>query len=245
MDNRQLQLYKKQKAMYQSLTEEQLEIVNEYFDNNMKMLKKICDPLIFHKKVPESYHEDLYGVASDVLIESLIGFDPNKKCSFKTFLMGNIKRAFYDWTRDSTRLCRCNIQTDAEGKIVRDKDGNVIIIPSIPFDEPAEDGTDMKEKIASDFNIEDNLPEEIGFSSDNTENWHPVVKDYLNGLSPLQRKIILMLSRNKDRDEICKTLNITYNHYENSLKRILADERIKPLRPLAEGKYYEVVTRQN
>lgn len=245
MNNRQIQLFEKQKAMYQSLTEEQLKIIEEFLANDMKKLKKICDPLIFYKGTPEIYHEDLYGVATDVLIESLDAFDSSKKCSFKTFFIGNVKRAFYDWTRDNTRLCRCNIQTDAEGKIVRDKDGNVIIIPSIPFDEPAEDGTDIKEKIASDFNIEDNLSKEIGFSTDNIENWHPVVKDYLNGLSPLQRKIILMLSRNKDRDEICKTLNITYNHYENSLKRILADERIKPLRPLAEGKYYEVVTRQN
>lgn len=225
MNNRQLQLYKKQKAMYQSLTKEQLKIVNEYFDNNMKKLKKICDPLIFHKKVPETYHEDLYGVASDVLIESLIGFDPNKKCSFKTFFTGNIKRAFYDWTRDNTRLCRCNIQTDAEGKIVRDEEGNVVIIPNIPLDAPTEDGTDIKEKVASDFNIENNLSEEIGFSFG--EN----VQQYLNSLSKTQRFIAEKIMMGYQHSEIREMLGVSENKYKRVLggmntleKRILINQ---------------------
>lgn len=223
MNNRQIQLFEKQKAMYQSLTEEQLKIIEEFLANDMKKLKKICDPLIFYKGTPEIYHEDLYGVATDVLIESLDAFDSSKKCSFKTFFIGNVKRAFYDWTRDNTRLCRCNIQTDAEGKIVRDKDGNVIIIPSIPFDEPAEDGTDIKEKIASDFNIEDNLSKEIGFSSDDK------IEKYLSRLSKRQKKIVSLLADGYSQDEIRELLHISKKEYADSLLSIRAYENIRIL----------------
>lgn len=181
--------------------------------------------------------DDLFSIAMDVLLKSVKMYDESQG-SLDTFLFNNIYKKANTYIRDTKyRAKRSNVR--------KDEDGKATYISNVPLDAPTEDDIDLCEKVASDFKIEDNLSEEIGFSSDDIENWHPVVKDYLNGLSPLQRKIILMLSRNKDRDEICKTLNITYNHYENSLKRILADERIKPLRPLAEGKYYEVVTRQN
>lgn len=214
MNCRQTQLFEKQKEMYQSLTEHQLKIIDEYLADDMKKLKKICDPLIFYKGTPEIYHEDLYGVATDVLIESLDSFDPSKKCSFKTFFIGNVKRAFYDWTRDNTRLCRCNIQTDAEGKIVRDKDGNVIIIPSIPFDEPAEDGTDLREKIASDFSVEDNLSEEIGFSSDDR------VELFLGKLGKTQREILKLLMEGYGSLEVKEKLKITDSEYNSAMAEV-------------------------
>lgn len=228
----------KQKEIYSSFTDEQLKIINEYCRDNMKKLKKVC-----YKRIRDICgdsnmdEDDLFSVAMDVLIKSVKKYDESQG-SLDTFLQKNIYKKSNTYLRDTKYVSkRSNVQ--------KDEDGKCTYIPNTPLDVPNDDGINLAEKVASDFKIEDNLSEEIGFSSDDTENWHPVVKDYLNGLSPLQRKIILMLSRNKDRDEICKTLNITYNHYENSLKRILADERIKPLRPLAEGKYYEVVTRQN
>lgn len=204
------------------------QILNEYCGNEMSKLKQFCYPKICKiGGISQMDYDDLYSIALEVLRDSAERYDDSQDCKFSTFLSNNLQNKFDTYVKNRNRLKR-----KCPGKMEY-------------FDAPTEDGVDLTEKIRSDFCIEDNLSEEIGFSSDDTENWHPVVKDYLNGLSPLQRKIILMLSRNKDRDEICKTLNITYNHYENSLKRILADERIKPLRPLAEGKYYEVVTRQN
>lgn len=214
MNNRQLQLLKKQKKMYHSLTEDQLQIIEEYHANDMKKLKKICSPLIFQKGIPAIYHEDLYGVASDVLIESLVSFDPNRNCSFKTFFVGNIQRAFYDWTRDSTRLCRCNILTDAEGKIVRDEEDNVVIIPSIPLDAPTEDGTDIKEKVSSDFNIENNLSEEIGFSSDDR------VELFLEKLGKTQREILKLLMEGYSSLEVKEKLKITDGEYSSAMAEV-------------------------
>lgn len=214
MNNRQLQLLEKQKKMYHSLTEDQLQIIEEYHANDMKKLKKICAPLIFQKGTPAIYHEDLYGIASDVLIESLVSFDPNRNCSFKTFLKGNIQRAFYDWTRDSTRLCRCNIQIDADGKIVRDEEDNVVIIPNIPLDAPTEDGTDIKEKVASDFNIENNLSEEIGFSSDDR------VELFLEKLGKTQREILKLLMEGYSSLEVKEKLKITDGEYSSAMAEV-------------------------
>lgn len=202
------------------------QILNEYCDNEMSKLKHFCYPKIRRiGGISQMDYDDLYSIALDVLRDTVERYDDSQDCQFSTFLSNNIQKKFDTYVRDRNRDKR-----KCPGEIEY-------------FDAPADDGCNLAEKVASDFNIEDNLSDEVGFSTDNTENWHQEVKDYLNGLSPLQREIIVMLSRDKDRDEICEMLHITYNHYENSLKRLLAYERIKPLRPLAEGKYYEVVTR--
>lgn len=222
--------------MYKNLNIQQLKIIEEFHENEMRRLKRICDPLIRRKGVAEMYRDDLYDVASDTLLESVISFKPDRHCSFFTYLTGNINRAFYDWTRDNTtRLCRSNIQTDEKGQIMRDEDGNVIKIHNISLDAPTEDGVDIREKVASDFDIEDEV---IGIVGDGNiqEEWHREVIEYLEMLSPMQRKIIILLAENKDKDEICEELHITANHFKNSIKKIMADEKIKPLRTLAEGK---------
>jgi len=76
--------------------------------------------------------------------------------------------------------------------------------------------------------------EKILFEKDKKVEWRKEITDYLNSLSPLQRKIAFLLSDNNTPSEICEELHITIRHFENSMKRILADERIKPLRSLVE-----------
>lgn len=74
------------------------------------------------------------------------------------------------------------------------------------------------------------------FAEDNRDHWHPKLKEYINGLSPLQRKIAYMIADNYTRDEICNELHITESHYNNSVKRMFAAEKIAPLRSLVERK---------
>lgn len=224
MNKKQLQLWEKQKKMYESLTEEQLKIVNEYFCDDMKKLRKINDPLIREKKVPKMYYEDLYAVASDTFIESLSCFKVGRGCSFKTFLVGNIERTFYDWTRDSTRLCRCNLQTDRNGKIVKDDNGKVVIIPNISLDSPSEEGIDLCEKVSSGFNTEDELLEKIDFC------FSDKIEEYLKKLSKLQRKIVIYLSEGYKPTEIKQILHITDKDYKDCMKAIQSYEYTKILR---------------
>lgn len=222
MNKRQQQLLEKQRKMYNSLTEYQLGVINEYFKDNMRKLRKICDPLICQRNIPDVYYEDLYAVASDTLIESLYNFDETKECLFTTFLTGNIGRAFSDWTRDNTRLCRCNILTDRDGKIVRDEKGNVTIIPNLSLDAQTEDGVDIAEKIAYDFNMAD-------------DTYSPVVKEYLQSLSNLQSRILEMINQGYNREEIVDILNISLPLYKDSIDAITSRRRTRRIRRLLRG----------
>lgn len=217
----------------------QKEILSEYCGNGGRKLDQICKRLVHKKNVPLYLEDDLYSLAQWTFLESLQTFDDSKDNKFSTYLINSIWKAFYDWTRDNMRGKRCNLLRDKNGKIVlQDKNGNIVkengdvtIIPNISLDAKIEDDVDWCEKVASDFNIE----KETDLSSDNDE-WHEEVKEFLNGLSPLQQKVILMISNDFDKEEICELLHITTDHYNNSLKRIMSSERIRPLRILIEGR---------
>lgn len=201
-----------QQQLFAGLTPQQRDTINYYHDNNMAMLRKICDPIIYRKGVPPMDYDELYDVASDTLLESLGTYDESKGSQFNTYLRGNINRAFYDWTRDRRRAKRCNVLME-NGKIVKDEDGNPIVIPDIPIDAPTEDGIDMCEKIASSFNLEAELAEEIGISDER-------VQKYLGSLSNIQRQIVEMKMNEVPVSDIKKKLQITNSEYEDNMKSI-------------------------
>lgn len=199
---------------------QKLNVVEDYCSNNMKKLKQICDPLILRKGVPQMFYDDLYCVAADVLIESLKSYDESAKTSFKTFLTGNIKRAFYDWTRDSRRGKRCNLERDSRGRIRKDENGNSMVIHDISIDAPTEDGIDIAEKIDSGYRIEDNLEDEMGFSSDDR------VEKFMLSLSDLQRDILRMKMSEIPAYEIKKSLAISNSEYNDAIESIKANRLI-------------------
>lgn len=204
--------------------QEKQQIVEEYHMNEMRKLKKICTPLIYQKGVASMYYDDLYAVASDTLLESIESYDDSKECSFKTYLIGNIKRAYYDWTRDQRRFKRCNLteERDEEGELVKDKNGKqkYVVIPDISMDASTEDGFDLLEKIPSSFKLEECLPEEIGYSSE--DKW----EKYLSRLSKKQRKIAIFLSEGYKAFEIREFLHMTEKEYAEHMSIIKAYENI-------------------
>ena len=118
------------------------QILDDFLSNDMKRLNKICKFLVTKKGAPTMHEDDLYSLGRLTFLESLITYNPSKECKFQTYLAGNIWRAFYDWTRDSTRWKRCNLLTDKNGNLEKDENNNPIIIPDIPIDAPTEDGVD-------------------------------------------------------------------------------------------------------
>ena len=112
-----------------------------------------------------------------------------------------------------------------------------MILRNVTLDTSTQEGRDVCEKTASDFRVE------VSVMRENREEWNQPVKEYLEALSLLQRRILFLLAESHDKREICEILHITDSHYDNSYKRMMADERIKPLRPLAEGKNYAVIER--
>lgn len=209
------------------LSLEEKQIVEEYHKNEMYKLKQVCDPLIYRKGVPKMYYDDLYDIASDVLLLCVKNYDNSNLCSFKSYFIKNIKSAFYDWTRDNRRGKRCNLERDKNGKIKKDNKGNPIVIHNISLDVPTEDGIDLTERIDSGFNIEEALPDEMIFSNNEK------IERYLKTLSTMQRKIAELIMQGFNPVEIREKLNIPdkeYNLYISDMKsyekkRILYKDR--------------------
>lgn len=219
------------------LSDEQLKLVDKYCCNEMRELKKICLPLISLKGVADMEIDDLLSDAMKVLLETVENYDCSRNDNFGAYLTTNIKRSYLDWTRDKMRDKRVNYARDRNGNIIYEeyeehgeKKKRKVIIKSLTLDATTEEGREIRETVASDFRIEN-----IFIAEDKSE-WHQEVKDFLHSLSPLQFKIIMMLSEKYNREEICENLHIELSHYDNLLKRITADEKIKPLRALVGGR---------
>ena len=108
-------------------------------------------------------------------------------------LTTNIKRSYLDWTRDRMRDKRVNYARDRNGDIIYEyyeengeKKKRKVILKPLTLDVTTEEGKEIRDTIASDFRVE-NI-----FIRETKSEWHQEVNDYLNSLSPLQYKILLM-----------------------------------------------------
>lgn len=211
------------REMMKNLTDEQLQTIEYYMENEMKKLKLICYPIINRKFVPLSDYDDLFDDAINVLLESVISFDESRGVPFEKYFKTNIEKSFWEWTRDSKRLKRCNVLYGKDQKPLKDEKGNYIVISPVYIDKENEDGVRESEKIPSKFDINKTVIE---------ESYSKPVTDFINSLSPLQRKIAICLSEGMARDRICEELHITYSQYRNSRERMLSYEKTKNLYPL-------------
>ena len=204
---------------YSEMTDEQIAIINEYCENDMKKLKQICYTVWGNKGLPNCYHDDLYDDAMNVLSESVTTFNQDGSASFKTYLTNNIRMSYGQWYRDNfLRAKRNNLELDEKGNIKKDENGNPIIIPNISFDAPADDGIGLCEKVSSDFNIENES--DIDFESDDK------VELFMSSLSNTQRKILELKMMNYSIDEIKQKLNISNVEYNASMKSIKMNENL-------------------
>lgn len=216
-----------QKQLLTNLTLAQEETISYYHNNDMAMLRKICDPIIYRKGVPPMDYDELYDVASDTLLESLGTYDESKGSQFSTYLIGNIKRAFYDWTRDQRRFKRCNLteERDKDGNLVKDKNGKqkYVVIADISIDAPIGDESEstLADMLPSGFDLESELAEEIGISSEESfDDYSPQMQEYLHKLSNVQRKILDLLSQGYSPEEIIEILHIDMALYKDSIVAI-------------------------
>ena len=205
---------------YQDMTESQKAAIYDYCKNDMKKLKLICNFVWGKKGIPNCYHDDLYDDAINVLSESVITFNPNGKSQFKTYLTNNIRRSYKDWYRDTyLRAKRNNLELDEKGNIKRDENGNPIIIHNVSFDAPADDGTDLKDKIPARENNREN-----DFSHQ--------MKKYLDKLPKVQRRILIYLSDGYSQEEIQNLLHIDKALYKDSIAAIMDEKNKKHIRCL-------------
>lgn len=200
-----------------------------YFENNAKKLSDMIDKILqkLRFNVDKS---DFYSLGNEIFIDVLKRYDEIQ--DFDGFLYSCLEKKFKTEMTRRTRDKRC-IKTEV---VEKDLDGNEVvkkvIVPDVRLDAPLND--EDEETTIGDVTAGNDTVESEIFKEEKREEWRSEVKEYLNNLSPLQRKIAFLLSDNNTPDEICEELHITMKHFDNSLKRILADERIRPLRTLIE-----------
>lgn len=200
-----------------------------YFENNAKKLSDMIDKILqkLRFNVDKS---DFYSLGNEIFIDVLRRYDEIQ--DFDGFLYSCLEKKFKTEMTRRTRDKRC-VKADV---IEKDLDGNnvikKVIVPDVRLDAPLSD--EDEETTIGDVTAGNNTVESEVFKEEKREEWRSEVKEYLDNLSPLQRKIAFLLSDNNTPDEICEELHITMKHFDNSLKRILADERIRPLRTLIE-----------
>ena len=151
----------------ESLTPEETEKIQQiYLDNDMYELKKICKTLIYKKKksskdLPTLHDAELESLAVEVFLSSLLKYNSDVKCTFKTYLYGNIWRKYWTYTRDIERKKRCVFVPDIDeetGKQKFDKDGNPKEKPVFDisiYSQIDEDGMQLWETFVSGKTVED------------------------------------------------------------------------------------------
>ena len=205
------------KVDYKNMKKEQLDLINEYCEDNLRKLKQICKLVWGKKQFQTCYHDDLYDDAIKVLSESVMTFNPNEKVKFKTYLTNNIRLSYKEWCRDNFyRAKRNNLLLDENGKIVKDEEGNPVIVNNVSFDATfGEDEVSLADCIADSYDLEDEI-----FGSDDVE-FENRIELYLQSLPKISRAIINMRMENIDVSAIKKTLNLTdaqYTNYINEAK---------------------------
>lgn len=182
-----------------------------YYENDGKKLSKLVDEILIRLKYYDVEKDEFVSLADEIIVNAMYDYD------FKQDFNGYIYRCLENkFKTEMTRRNRYKRQADRMALSLEEKVGN------------DDKNVTIGELIADKKTVESEIFKE------KKEEWRREVKEYLEKLSPLQRKIAFLMSDNNTPDEICEELHITMKHFENSLKRILSDERIKILRPIVE-----------
>lgn len=199
---------------------EMIAVVNSYMENDMKKLKKICHK-VWYGKFDRSDYDELYDVAVDCLIETLITYN-DEKARLETFLVGNIMRKTSTWMRDNKyRLKRQNLLRDKNGKLILDDEGNPQIIMNVSLDINTDEVKSIKENLPSRENVEREIFTE--------EEYTDKVELYLQQLPRKQERVARLLSQQYTMDEIVEILNITASEYNDCLAGLRKYEYISIL----------------
>lgn len=210
------------------------QILNEYCANEMQKLKQICHPKICKiGGISQMDYDDLYSIALDVLRYSVEEYDDLQNCKFSSYLSGNIDRKFSTYVRDRLREKR-------SGEVQYDEEGNRLFYQAVSLDADTEDGMDLSEKVASDFNLDEEVSEQMCLS------YGENIQKYLDTLGVTQRKIAELIMEGQNSAGIKEKLKLSDREYSMYLSDMKAYEKKKILKEedfsTEEEKVVEIIT---
>ena len=150
------------------------QILVTYYSNNAKKLHNVVDKILFKfGGISDKDMDDFYSLANEVFVDVMRRYDNSQPFDgfLYSCLLNKIKTEITRRNREKRKADRMSISIDTP----------------IGDDENCTIG-DM---IADDFTIEKKI-----FEENKKEEWRKEVNEYLNSLSPLQRKIAFLLSDN-------------------------------------------------
>lgn len=207
-----------------NLNHYQLEIIHKYCDDDLHELKKICNRIIRRKNdVFQKDYDDIYDDGMKVLLESVLSYNSQSDISFEIFLKGNLKRSFWEYSRDAHRQKRANIAMK-DGKMVIDKETKVpISIPDFPLDSIDSKGVIAHEKIQSDFNLD----EELGLKEEIIDKKKKKrVEKFLENISKRNRRIAELIMEGYSPTNIMDKYGIPYSRYQDAISEFRLYENI-------------------
>jgi hypothetical protein len=179
--------------------EQKQKILEEYASNNMAKLRKISYPLfVKFGGISEKDHDDFYSKANEELWKATEAFDDSNGVPFDNFLNGCLARKF------KTEMTGLNREKRKADRLSTSLDA--------PIGE--EEGATLGDLLASDFDVEKEVMDEIGFSNNEK------IEKYLSNLSAIQRQIVEMKMNDVPILEIKKLLNLSESQYEEHCKQI-------------------------
>lgn len=200
--------------------------VDYYCGNGNKVLKKITDPILqkFWSLSPADY-DDFYSIGALTVWDCEKRFDKSQGVPFEPFLKGCLKRKFYTEMTARGRDKRINKE--------KNEDGSYSLIQNYSLEASIGGELLLENIIASDFDIDKELNEEIGISNDDR------VQKYFNALSDRQRRIANLIMCGYSHNEIKKELNLTEKQYIDSLKDMKTFEKSRILKHVECNRFEE------
>ncbi len=187
-----------------------LEILQPYCGNEMRLLKKISKSIFtkFNEPVAESDYIEFYSIANMTLWKAYNAYKPEMGISFDTFLRICLKKKFATEIQARHRhkrfLNQCAVSLDAVGK-----------------DE--EEGC-LLDFIPSDFDTFD----EVAKRQENGQ-YRDKIQQYISKLSNEQVNILTLLVDGYKPNEIRQILEISKNEYSDNLSVMRSYENVKVL----------------
>lgn len=191
------------------------EISQDYYANEAKKMRKVADKILSKfGGLCQSDYDDFYGLATSIFLKAAEDFDEEINDNFDIFFKDRLTRKFIQHFRDLRRFKRCSkkeiINENGEKEYIFESDARL----DAPLGEDSE--ATLVDSIPGESNVFD-----FGMSEE--------MEEYLNGLSPLQSKIIAMMSNGMNNSQIMKCLGISKTKYDSLVKDMMNYERTKKL----------------
>lgn len=171
--------------------------VEEYYKDNAKKLRVLCDKILFKLKFHDVDNEDFYSLANEIFAKALKTYDESQ--DFDGFIYSCLVNKF---KTEMTRRNRQKRQADKK---------------SISIDTPIGDedsGFTLGDTLASNSTIEKEIfnEKEEGYSKEMCK--------YLSKLSNLQKEVLHLISIGFMSSEIIDELHINQKMYEDCYNAI-------------------------